>query len=80
MSKPYAALAAHSQWLADNAGLFSNQPPNDYLLDKGSLTTALMTLSNNQFHVELLRQEVMVPHVHELAKLDNDLATECVVR
>ena len=68
----YSKLKQCSSWRAD---IISSQSAIDeklrpWLADKGSLTSALTALSDNNFQVRLLNQKVAVPYLHEQQKLN----------
>lgn len=82
MKNAYNALAAHYLWQLENKHSVSHL---DSRLTKlacgnGSLTAALVALSNNNFAVKLIRQELSLPYFHEQIKLGRPLARAAMIR
>lgn len=78
----YSVLSRHSQWHVDNT--FNQRripvPYKPWLTTKGSLTAALMGLSNGSFAVHVLNQQVTIPFAHEQTKLARPLSRAAMVR
>jgi len=78
----YSGLNLSSRWRADNV-LSQQTIPNNLrvlMTDQGSLTHALMTLSEGKFQVNVLNQGMAVPYWHEQRKLDRPLSRAAMVR
>jgi len=68
----YSKLKQSSSWRVDTV-LSQNSIDEKlapWLTDKGSLTSALTALSDNNFQVRLLDQGIAVPYLHEQQKLN----------
>lgn len=77
----YQQLAQHSHWSSE---LFDEQQPannlSPWLESKGSLTAALIDLSNDDFKVIVLSEEVTTAHTHEQTKLKNKSDQDSLIR
>lgn len=82
MEKIYKALAAHSNWRKDSTLSVANIEPKLQALicTKGSLTAALVSLSDGDFAVNLMRQRIAVPYFHEQRKQGRSLSKAAMVR
>lgn len=69
-------------WRADN-NLSQSTIPNELrsmITAKGSLTTALTELSDGDFRVNVLDQQIKVPYWHEQRKLNRPLSRAALIR
>ena len=82
MEKVYTALAAHSAWWPDNSFSVSKIAPALLALicEKGSLTAALVALSDDNFGVNVLHQGMALPYFHEQQKLARPLSRGAMIR
>lgn len=82
MDKNYSLYGRHFRWSADNSHSIRQQPAllRPLINDKGSLTAALMALSEDSFEVNLLRQRVALPFHHEQTKLKRSLHKAAMIR
>ena len=82
MEKIYKALAAHSAWRPDNALSATKIPASLSALvcQKGSLTAALVGLSDGDFRVNVVQQGLAVPYFHEQQKLVRPLSRAAMIR
>ena len=82
MEKIYTALAAHSNWWSDNPLSVSRLDPKlrTLVCTKGSLTTALVSLSDGNFAVNLMRQRITLPYFHEQKKQVCSLSQAAMIR
>lgn len=82
MTSPYACLAQYYHWWPDTriavAKLESCWEP--WVCDKGSLTAALVTISQNDFRVKVLSQRIAIPYFHEQLKLGRQLHHAAMIR
>ena len=70
----YQRLSENKKWITDTplAKLqFDDSSLNELIFEKGSLTAALMNLSEGAFDVKVLSQGLGVPYWHEQKKLNN---------
>lgn len=83
MNEHYPFLSKQGTWFADNAlaklRLRKLQVTN-LVFDRGSLTAALMSLSDGQFEVNVLSQKIAVPYWHEQKKLNRPLSQAAMIR
>ena len=82
MGKTYNDLVCQSNWWPDNALSIAKLNPAIASLasDKGSLTSALISLSDNNFAVKVLQQHIKLPFFHEQLKLGQPLSRAAVIR
>jgi chorismate--pyruvate lyase len=82
MEKTYKALAAQANWWRDNVLSIAKLDPqlSSLVSEKGSLTTALMALSQNNFSVKVLQQSIALPFFHEQRKLGRALSRGALIR
>lgn len=82
MQKRYLRLAQHFNWWADTPHAISklDSELRPWANDKGSLTSALVKLSNGDFRVNVLRQEITIPYFHEQRKLARPLHKAAMIR
>lgn len=83
MSQNYQKLSQSKVWFADTplAKLTLGASKISTLAtEKGSLTSALMTLSNGEFKVNVLKQELAIPYWHEQQKLRRRLSQVAYIR
>ncbi|MFT6034021.1 MAG: chorismate--pyruvate lyase [Arenicella sp.] len=82
MDKSYKALATHSNWWPDNALSIAKIDSKLVFLacEKGSLTAALVALSDQNFSVKVVRQRIARPYFHEQLKLNRPLSRGALIR
>jgi chorismate--pyruvate lyase len=82
MNKEYQSYSNFFGWQIDNAINVSRVPEQyqPWLVDRGSLTSALIALSDNNFRVKLLKQEIAIPKWHEQKKLNRAPHRAAMVR
>lgn len=82
MEKAYLSLAKHPLWLPDNAISRAKIESNirSLVCHKGSLTSALIELSDNNFSVKLMNQSIRLPYVHEQRKMQRQISRAAMVR
>jgi chorismate--pyruvate lyase len=82
MRKTYNYLACQSTWWPDNALSIAKLNPKIALLasDKGSLTSALVDISDNNFSVKVLEQVIKLPFFHEQLELQRPLSRAAMIR
>ncbi len=82
MRIPTSQLSEHSSWWLDSTENEQKLPQklSSWLLNKGSLTAALMTLSDGDFKVEVVWQGVAVAHPHEQQKLGIEKTQKTLIR
>jgi chorismate-pyruvate lyase len=82
MGKTYNDLACQFNWWPDNALSISKLNPKIVALasDRGSLTSALLGLSDNNFAVNVLQQVIKLPFFHEQLELGQPLSRAAVIR
>lgn len=82
MSEYKQGLPQHSVWWPDTTENNSRLPKNlsSILLDKGSLTATLMTLSHGDFKVEIIDQGIQSAYPHEQKKLGIDADQKSFIR
>ena len=82
MKNAYNVLAAHYLWQLENKHSVSHLDSRltELACGNGSLTAALVALSNNNFAVNLIRQELSLPYFHEQMKLGRPLARAAMIR
>ena len=82
MQKLYQKLAAQRVWLPDNSFVRNriSQPLQSLVIDKGSLTTALINLSDDNFSVSVLDQRIALPNANEQIKLERPLYKAAMIR
>lgn len=71
MEPLYQKLARHPRWRQDTpiTQPDSSAPLKSLVIDRGSLTAALIALSAGTFEVNVLRQYLATPFVHEQRKM-----------
>ena len=79
-TQPY--LSRHNDWRSESDENRFRLPNSlsKWLLDKGSLTAALTTLSNGDFQVKQKWQEITSAHTHEQAKLNLSVNQTSLIR
>ena len=82
MPKEYLPLAQHSNWWADtpNAVMRIRPEMQGWTTDRGSLTAALIKLSDDHFQVRVLQERIAVPYFHEQRKLHRPLHHAAMIR
>jgi len=82
MENAYNTLAAHYSWWSENKYSASKLDPKlaAIVCEKGSLTAALVALSDNNFAVNVIEQRLAIPHFHEQNKLDRPLGRAAMIR
>ena len=82
MKPLYTRLAKDSKWTDENAIRISSIPEvyRHWLSDRGSLTSALIELSNDNFRVNVLRQRIAIPTWHEQRNLGQPLHIAAMIR
>lgn len=82
MYKNYTALAAHSNWSQENtlSAAKLDKRLRRLASEKGSLTAALVAISNQNFEVKVIRQGMALPYFHEQQKLARALSRAAMVR
>ena len=82
MVNTYNDLACQSNWWPDNPLSLAKLDPKIAPLasDKGSLTSALIGLSNNNFAVNVLQQVIELPFFHEQLELGQPLSRAAMIR
>ncbi|GHA14073.1 hypothetical protein GCM10008090_24820 [Arenicella chitinivorans] len=82
MDPLYQTLARHTRWRQDTAITQPSAPAalKSLLVDRGSLTAALVAISSGTFEVHVLRQFLATPYVHEQIKMRRPLALIAGVR
>jgi len=84
MSPDYCYLGKQFNWWADTRlgvdKLAGPGPLRRLITDRGSLTSALIKLGEGNFHVNVLRQTIALPHFHENIKLGRPLARAAMIR
>ena len=82
MKNVYNLLAAHYLWQLENKHSVSqlNSRLSDLVCGNGSLTAALLTLSDNNFAVNVIRQRIAIPHFHEQIKQGRPLSRAAMIR
>jgi len=73
---------AQAVWLPDNGITLAKLEPKllPLISSKGSLTNALVSLSNNNFNVKVVSQRVAVPKFHEQIILGYPLSRAAMIR
>jgi len=81
MNETYRKLARHYNWWPDTANAIAkiDTPWKSWVQDTGSLTSALVELSDDNFQ-EVLRQRVHVPYFHEQKKMGWPLNRAAMIR
>ena len=71
MDPLYQHLARHTRWRQDTpiTQPSAPEPLRSIIVDRGSLTAALIDLSAGNFEVQVLRQYLAIPFVHEQQKM-----------
>lgn len=82
MGKTYNDLARQANWWPDNALSIAKLNPKIATLasDRGSLTSALLGLSDNNFAVNVMQQSIKLPFFHEQLELGQPLSHAAVIR
>lgn len=83
MKDQYSLISRHAKWMPDNAlslMKLANDKASELLFDQGSLTSALVNLSDNNFEVNVLSQTIAVPYWHEQKKLNRSLSHAALIR
>ncbi|MFT6407178.1 MAG: chorismate--pyruvate lyase [Arenicella sp.] len=82
MEKSYKALSVQSNWWRDNALSIAKLDPRlaSLICEKGSLTSALVALSGNNFSVKVIQQGIALPCFHEQRKLGRTLSRAAMIR
>lgn len=82
MTRLYSTLNAQSNWLADNSIALAKVSPKlkPLISTNGSLTTALKALSDDNFSVNVVRQNIAVPAFHEQIALSSPLSRAAMIR
>lgn len=82
MEQDYKTLTEHSVWWPDNplSAAKLDHRLRGLACQKGSLTAALVALSNNNFEVNVMRQRLALPYFHEQRKLARPLSRAAVIR
>jgi len=78
----YRALAAQSKWRGDGNTSFTNLSKDlgALIRDNGSLTQALVSLSDGAFSVDVLSQDFEIPYWHEQKKMGRPYSRAAMVR
>jgi chorismate--pyruvate lyase len=82
MDKSYTALAAHAKWWQESTLSTAKLDTRlkSLATEKGSLTAALVALSNHNFAVKVVRQRIALPFFHEQQKLGRAQSRAAMVR
>lgn len=83
MNEHYSFLGRQGSWFADNALAkvrLGKLEVTNLIFDRGSLTAALMRISDGQFDVNVLSQKIAVPYWHEQKKLNRPLSQAAMIR
>ena len=82
LNRLYSSLNSQSNWLADNSISLAKLYPNlkSIISAKGSLTTVLRVLSDDNFSVNVVRQSIAVPKFHEQIVLASPLSRAAMIR
>ena len=82
MPYPVKELIKNDNWYADNAYTRNKIPKKlkEYVASKGSLTKKLITLSDNNFEVNVLAQNLSLPYYHEQLILAQNLYKWAMIR
>jgi len=83
MKNSYQHLGAASLWTADNVlsrQRFDGSSLDQLVLDQGSLTSALIRLSDGNFEVRVLRQVAAKPYAHEQKKMNRPYHRVAIIR
>ncbi len=82
MTRLYSILNTQSNWLTDNSISLAKISPKlkPLISAKGSLTSALQALSDDNFSVNVVRQKIAVPTFHEQIALTSPLSRAAMIR